>query len=46
MNTIKVERLNDIAILPLDTNGFEKLEPSKKKLAFHLAQAGLWGFDS
>lgn len=43
MNTIKVERLNDIAILPLDTNGFEKLEPSKKKLAYHLAQAGLWG---
>lgn len=37
------ERLNDIAIVELDTKGFELLSPEKKKLAYHLAQAGLWG---
>lgn len=37
------ERLNDIAILQLDTEGFEKLTDKQKKLSYHLAQAGLWG---
>lgn len=37
------ERLNDIAILHLNTQGFEALSFEQKQLAFHLAQAGLWG---
>lgn len=37
------ERLNDIAILQLNTEGFEKLNSKQKQLAFHLAQAGLYG---
>jgi dipeptidyl-peptidase III len=37
------ERLNDIAILQLNTDGFDKLEMKQKNLAYHLAQAGLYG---
>lgn len=37
------ERLNDIAILQLDTEGFESLTERQKRLTYHLAQAGLWG---
>lgn len=37
------ERLNDIAILQLNTEGFEQLTFEQKQLAFYLAQAGLWG---
>lgn len=37
------ERLNDIAILQLNTEGFEQLTFNQKQLAFYLAQAGLWG---
>ena len=37
------ERINDIAIVQLDTSGFENLSEKQKKLTFHLAQAGLWG---
>ncbi len=37
------ERLGDIAILQLNTQGFDALTFSQKKLAYHLAQAGLWG---
>lgn len=37
------ERFNDIAILQLDTEGFDALTDKQKKLAFHLSQAGLWG---
>ena len=37
------ERLGDIAILQLNTQGFETLTYPQKKLAYHLAQAGLWG---
>ena len=37
------ERMNDIAIVQLDTSGFENLSEKQKKLTFHLAQAGLWG---
>lgn len=37
------ERLNDIAILQLNTDGFNALTASQKRLAYHLAQAGLWG---
>lgn len=37
------ERLNDIAIVELDTKGFESLPVQKKKLAYHLSQAGFWG---
>jgi len=37
------ERFNDIVILQLNTEGFEKLSEKQKNLAYHLAQAGLWG---
>jgi dipeptidyl-peptidase-3 len=37
------ERFNDIVILQLDTEGFEKLSEKQKKLAYHLSNAGLWG---
>lgn len=37
------ERLGDIAILQLSTEGFEALTENQKKLTYHLAQAGLWG---
>ena len=37
------ERLHDIAILRLDTEGFEKLPEKQQLLCMHLAQAGLWG---
>jgi dipeptidyl-peptidase III len=37
------ERLNDIAILQLNTDGFDKLEMKQKNLTYHLAQAGLYG---
>lgn len=37
------ERLGDIAILQLDTEGFDALTSRQKKLVYHLAQAGLWG---
>lgn len=37
------ERFNDIVILQLDTEGFEKLSEKQKKLTYYLAQAGLWG---
>lgn len=37
------ERLNDIAILQLNTEGFEKLTDKQKKLSFYLAKAGLYG---
>lgn len=37
------ERFNDIAITHLNTEGFTDLTLSQKKLACHLAQAGLWG---
>jgi dipeptidyl-peptidase-3 len=37
------ERFNDIVILQLNTEGFEKLSEKQKKLAYHLSNAGLWG---
>lgn len=37
------ERLGDIAILQINTQGFDALTYRQKKLAYHLAQAGLWG---
>ena len=37
------ERLNDISILQLGTEGFENLTDKQKKLAMHLSNAGLWG---
>lgn len=37
------ERLNDIVILQLNTEGFEKLSEKQKQLSYYLAQAGLWG---
>jgi dipeptidyl-peptidase-3 len=37
------ERFNDIAILQLDMEGFDKLSENQKKLAYHLSNAGLWG---
>ena len=37
------ERLNDIAIVELDTKGFESLLFKKKKLNSYLSQAGLRG---
>lgn len=37
------ERLNDIAIVKLDTNGFSTLSLRQKKLVSHLSEAGLWG---
>jgi dipeptidyl-peptidase-3 len=37
------ERFNDIAILQLDTQGFEALSEQQKKLAFYLSKAGLYG---
>ena len=37
------ERLNDIAILQLETNGFENLTEKQKNLMYYLSEAGLWG---
>ena len=37
------ERFNDIAILQLDTQGFENLSEKQKNLTYYLAQAGLYG---
>ena len=37
------ERFQDIAILQLNTEGFAALTLRQKRLAYHLAQAGLWG---
>ena len=37
------ERVGDIAISRLDTEGFEALGGGKKRLAYHLAQAGFCG---
>jgi Peptidase family M49 len=37
------ERFNDIVILQLDTEGFEGLSESQKKLTHYLAKAGLYG---
>lgn len=37
------ERFNDIAILQLNIDGFEKLSEKQKKLSFFLSVAGLWG---
>lgn len=37
------ERFNDILILQLETEGFEKLSDKQKKLSYFLSQAGLWG---
>lgn len=37
------ERFNDIAVTQLNTQGFEQLTSRQKKLAYYLAQAGLWG---
>lgn len=37
------ERLNDISVIQLNTEGFESLTKKQKQLSFYLAQAGLWG---
>ena len=37
------EKLNDIVILQLETDGFEGLTQSQKQLAHYLAKAGLYG---
>lgn len=37
------ERFQDIAVTQLNTQGFEQLTHRQKKLAYYLAQAGLWG---
>ena len=37
------ERVNDIAVVELNTAGFDGLSEQQKKLAYHLSQAGLWG---
>ncbi len=37
------ERQDDVCVVALDTQGFDLLSPSQKKLAYHLTQAGLWG---
>lgn len=37
------QRLNDIVILQLDTQGFDNLSEQQKMLSYHLSQAGLWG---
>lgn len=37
------ERFGDIAILSLETTGFEQLSQQEQALSYHLAQAGLWG---
>lgn len=37
------ERLNDIAIVKLDTTGFSDMDLKKKKLVYHLSEAGMWG---
>lgn len=37
------ERLHDIAVLQLDTQGFENLSDKQKHLAYYLSEAGLWG---
>lgn len=37
------ERFNDIVILQLDTEGFEKLSDNQKQLSYYLSKAGLWG---
>lgn len=37
------ERFQDIAVTQLNTQGFEQLTLRQQKLAYYLAQAGLWG---
>ena len=37
------ERLNDIAVIQLNTEGFNNLTEKQKQLSYYLAQAGLWG---
>lgn len=37
------ERFGDIAIVELNTTGFDKLSEVNKKLAYYLSEAGLWG---
>jgi dipeptidyl-peptidase-3 len=37
------ERLKDIAVVHLKTEGFDKLTLKQKQLAYHLSEAGLWG---
>lgn len=37
------ERLNDIAIVKLDTTGFSDMDLKKKKLVYHLSESGMWG---
>ena len=37
------ERFNDIVILQLNTEGFDKLSEKQKKLAYYLSKAGLCG---
>lgn len=37
------ERFGDIAIVELNTEGFDNLTDIQKKLAYHLSEAGLWG---
>jgi dipeptidyl-peptidase-3 len=40
---IQNERMGDIAISRLDTEGFDALDARDKRLAYHLSQAGLYG---
>ena len=37
------ERLNDISVIQLNTEGFDQLTEKQKKLAYFLSKAGLWG---
>lgn len=37
------ERLNDISVIQLNTEGFENLSEKQKQLSYFLAKAGLWG---
>lgn len=41
--TKNFERFNDIAVVELNTEGFDNLSDRQKMLAYHLSQAGLWG---
>lgn len=37
------ERFKDVAVVELNTEGFESLSEQQKKLSYHLSKAGLWG---
>lgn len=37
------ERFEDIAVLQLNVEGFERLTNTQKQLAYYLSEAGLWG---